>query len=449
MNGRSWKTAWWGVLMLAWAAVTAAAPIHVQGVRMWPAPDNTRLVFDVSGQAEHSLFMLKAPDRLVIDIKDAQLAKPLAALDLGKSMIREMRAAPRENGELRIVLDLKNPVRPKSFTLRPNQEYGHRLVIDLYDDTAEANPRVVSAPVTAAPAPPRESSAPLREIVVAIDAGHGGEDPGAIGPRGTREKDVTLAVAQRLKELVAREPGLRPAMIRDGDYFVPLKRRMELARKHRADLFVSIHADAFKNPRASGASVYTLSARGATSEHARWLADKENASDLVGGVSLDDKDDLLASVLLDLSQTGTMEASMDVAGRVLSGLQRVGRLHRNRVEQAGFRVLKAPDVPSILVETAFISNPDEERKLRDANHQYSLARAVLEGVRSYFQQNPPPGTLMAAPREQRHVISRGDTLTTIAQQYRISVDHLRASNALDGDMVKVGDVLIIPQASDG
>ena len=427
--------------MLLLAVTAWADPATVQGVRMWPAPDNTRLVFDVTAPVEHTLFVLRNPDRLVIDIKDTRLDKPLVGLDLSHSLIKDIRSAPRNGNDLRVVLDLKGPVRPKSFVLRPNDEYGNRLVLDLYDTNAEAAEKRDSAPPAVTPNAPRQ-------IIVAIDAGHGGEDPGAIGTRGTREKDVTLAIAQKLKALVAREPGMKPVMIRDGDYFVPLKRRVEIAREHRADLFISIHADSYPDSHARGASVYTLSARGASSEHARLLADKENASDVIGGVSLDDKDDLLASVLLDLSLTGTMEASTDVAGRVLSGLRQVGRLHRSHIEQAGFRVLKSPNVPSILVETAFISNPNEERQLRDGDHQQALARAIMDGARAYFRQNPPPGTLLAMQRDQRHVISRGETLTGIARQYQVSLDALRASNGIKGDQVHVGDVLTIPDSSD-
>lgn len=436
------------LLMLLLVSAACAEPVSIRGVRMWPAPDNTRLVFDVTADVEHSLFVLKNPDRLVIDLKNTSLNKPFIGLDLGSSLIRDIRSAPRDGGDLRVVLDLKGAVRPKSFVLRPNNEYGHRLVIDLYDTGAGSTSVSTAPPVSTGAAKPNVP----REIVIAIDAGHGGEDPGAIGSHGTREKDVTLAVAKRLRDLVSREPGMRAVMIRDGDYFVQLRRRVEMAREHRADLFISIHADAFADRRARGASVYTLSHRGATSEHARLVADKENASDVIGGVSLDDKDDLLTSVLLDLSLTGTMEASTDVAGRVLSGLGRVARLHRTRVEQAGFRVLKSPNVPSILVETAFISNPEEERKLREPNHQYALARSVMDGVRSYFQQNPPPGTLLAMRQDshgQRHVIGRGDTLSGIARQYQVSLEQLRSSNGLKGDQLRVGDVLRIPVASGG
>lgn len=422
------------VPVLGWAGTS-----RVEGVRMWPAPDNTRVVFDLSGPVEHTLFTLKNPDRIVIDIQNAQLATPLNKLDLSGTLIERVRAAARDGNDLRVVFDMKKRVRPKSFLLQPNAEYGHRLVLDLVDATSK--PKVVTAPKIPSDRP--------RDVVIAIDAGHGGEDPGAIGPHGTREKNVTLAIARRLKRLIAAQPGMRPFMIRDGDYFVSLRDRVKKARENQADLFVSIHADAFRDRRAYGSSVYTLSRRGATSEHAKWLAAKENSSDLIGGVSLDDKDDLLASVLLDLSQTAAIEASRNVASQVLSQLHRVGRVHRSRIERAGFRVLKAPDVPSILVETAFITNPHEERQLRNAHHQEQLAEAIMKGVRAYFRQNPPPGTILARGRAgQHHRIARGETLSGIARQYHVSLDILRDANRLKTDRLQAGDVIDIPRADD-
>lgn len=411
----------------------------VKGLRMWPAPDHTRLVFDTSAPVQHSLFTLKGPDRLVIDIKNARLKADLKKLDFSKSHLSGIRSAQRNGGkDLRVVLDLKAAVNPKSFVLRPSSEYGHRLVIDLEDRGKKAGPtRTTFNSIS--------SRQKARDVVVAIDAGHGGDDPGAIGPSGVREKDVVLAIARKLKALVDKEPGMRGVLIRDGDYFIRLKKRVKLAREtHKADFFVSIHADSFKDHRARGSSVYTLSSGGATSEMARQLAEKENASDLVGGVSLDDKDDLLRSVLLDLAQTATIEASTDVAARVLKGLKGVNRLHKRKVEQAGFRVLKAPDVPSILVETAFISNPSEERNLKSSAHQQRLAQAIMGGVRSYFKSNPPPGTTLAMNKDRKHVISRGETLSGIAQHYSVSLDTLRSANKLSDNTLRVGQVLLIP-----
>ncbi|NOX08404.1 MAG: AMIN domain-containing protein [Gammaproteobacteria bacterium] len=359
---------------------------EIQGVRLWAAPDNTRIVFDTSAAVQHSLFTLKNPDRVVIDLKGSQLTTQLRGLDFSKGYVSKIRSASRGQDDLRIVLDLKDAVRPRSFSLMPNGDYGYRLVVDLFaraDKVTHKKVRTIPQAETA------------RDLVIAIDAGHGGEDPGAGGRSGTKEKDVMLAVARRLAKLVDREPGMRAVLIRDGDYFIRLRDRVRKARKHKADLFISIHADAFRDRRARGSSVYVLSDRGASSEMARWLARRENNADLVGGVSLDDKDDLLKSVLLDLSRSHSIEASMKVGGNILDGLKNIGRVHKRKVQHAGFAVLKSLDVPSILVETAFISNPKEERQLRDPGHQDKLANAMLVGIRAYFRKNPPLGSLLA------------------------------------------------------
>ena len=423
------------LLVLVGFVLPVWAGVQVKSVRMWPAPDNTRLVFDLSAPVDHTLFSLAAPDRIVIDIKDARYRGQLPDFDYSNSYIKNVRYASRKGNALRFVLDLRSQVRPKSFVLKPHGEYGHRLVIDLFDTER-------SAPVKSLP---RQAASPNRprDVIIAIDAGHGGEDPGAIGRRGTREKDVVLAIARKLQKLVQKEPGMRPVMIRDGDYYVGLRDRVEKAREHQADLFISIHADAFKNHKAHGSSVFVLSDRGASSEAARFLAESENSADMLGGVSLDDKDDLLKLVLVDMVKNSTIEDSHDVAAKVLRDLRHVNSLHKNRVEQAAFRVLKSPDVPSILVETAFISNPAEERKLRSSRHQQALAKAMLGGVRSYFRANPPPGTRLAAS-PKRHVISRGDTLSEIAARYRVSVRTLRRYNDLRTDRLRVGEVLRIP-----
>lgn len=421
-------------LLLASSQIVAQSQIH--SVRMWPAPDNTRLVFDISSPVKYTLYTLKNPDRIVIDINDARLTQELTGLDYSKSLLEGIRTAKKEGHNLRVVLDLKGKVRPKSFMLKPNKEYGHRLVIDLYDMDKKPVPvRSVN-----------EQTQNARDVVIAIDAGHGGDDPGAIGPKRTKEKDVVLAIARRLNTLVKKEHGMRPVMIRDGDYYIGLRKRTEKAHHYKADLFVSIHADSFPDPRAKGSSVYILSRRGASSEQARLLAEKENSADLIGGVSLDDKDDLLASVLLDLSQTATAEASIDVASQVLKRLKNVNKLHKRRVEQAGFRVLKSPDIPSILVETAFISNPNEERMLRSFKHQQKMASAIMGGLDAYFRENPPPGTLLAKNRasSRKHVVSRGDTLSDIARQYRVSLRSLRSLNNIKGSHLREGDVLTIP-----
>ncbi len=411
-----------------------AAPIQVQNVRIWAAPDSTRVVFDLSGPAQHEVTVASDPNRVVVDIQGALAPASHTQPEGHDQFIAHVNTTPFDLGA-RFVLDLKKFAKAKSFQLGPNQHYGHRLVLDLAD---EAEDQAADVPNTDAAMAPGAQ----RDLVVAVDAGHGGDDPGARGPKGTREKNITLQMARVLVAKINAEPGMKAVLTREGDYFLPLRKRMDLARRHQADLFVSIHADAFKDKRVQGSSVYVLSDRGASSEHARWLAEQENASDLIGGVSLDVKDDVLASVLLDLSQTASLEASIDVAERVLQGLRKIGRLHKNRVESAGFMVLKSPDIPSILVEAAYISNPDEEAKLRSTQYQQKIADAILTGLRGYFSLRAPEGTSLAANR--RHVIGRGDTLSGIAQQYRISVQTLRQVNGLNGDQIRIGQVLTIP-----
>ncbi len=428
------------VVMLLFTATVAASEIN--GVRMWPAPDNTRVVFDADNQVEHSLFTLKNPDRLVIDIKNTSIKADLTGLDFSEGILRNIRTGKHGKNGLRVVLDLKQAVQPKSFVLRPNEQYGHRLVIDLNhpDEAVVAEKKRTVRSID-------EFRSRAREVVIAIDPGHGGDDPGAIGPNRTYEKDAVLAIGRKLEALLQKEPGFKPVLIRKGDYFINLKKRVQLAREANADLMVSIHADSFKDRRAKGATVYTLSLNDASSEQAKIVADKENSSDLIGGVSLDDKDDMVASVILDLSQTASMEISTDVAGRVLTGLRGVGPLHRKKVEQAGFRVLKAPDIPSILVETAFISNPREERNLRSSNYQYKMASAILKGIRGYFVEYPPQGTILAQAKRGKHVIARGDTLSGIARQYRVSLDLLKDFNNLSSTDLRIGQVIRIPSGS--
>ncbi|MFV3384851.1 N-acetylmuramoyl-L-alanine amidase [Pseudomonas sp. NY15364] len=454
-----------GVLLAALAAEALAAS-DIRSVRLWRAPDNTRLVFDLSGPVQHSVFTLAAPDRIVIDVTGAKLATNLEQLSLANTPITGVRSAQRSADDLRVVIDLSAPVSPKSFTLAPNQQYGHRLVVDLFDQgsapPATQTPSIATSeppvPVTPTQPPPKLTPVPngKRDIVVAIDAGHGGEDPGALSPvKGQYEKNVTLAISKELQRQINAEKGFRGELVRTGDYFIPLRKRTEIARKKGADLFVSIHADAAPRSSAFGASVYALSERGATSETARWLADAENQSDLIGGagnVSLDDKDKMLAGVLLDLSMTASLSSSLNVGQKVLSNMGGITPLHKRRVEQAGFMVLKSPDIPSILVETGFISNPNEARKLHTASHQQALARSITSGVRQFFHENPPPGTyvawlrdegkIAAGPRE--HVVARGESLALIAQRYQISLAALRSANKLNGDVIKVGQTLQIP-----
>lgn len=406
----------------------------VKDVRLSAQPDATRVVLELTESAKQKVFILDNPARVVIDLSATKLA---GKLPVGVGMVKALRAAQRDNGDLRIVLDVTNAVQPYSSWLAADNVSGPRLIVDLAGSSAPSNaanntpvpvvpatpmataiaetPAIISTPsavtaveatpvVPATPASVKPSNANVanaRDLIIAIDAGHGGEDPGAIGGRGVKEKNVTLAIAKLLKERIDAEPGMRAVLTRDGDYFVPLRERINRARQYQADMFVSIHADSVKDIHASGASVYTLSPKGATNEAARWLADRENSADMVGGVSLDDKNALLASVLLDLSQGAAMGASVEAANRVLKQLDGLGNTHHSSVQQAGFVVLKSPDIPSMLVETAFISNPVEEARLSDPQHQARLANAVLTGVRDYFYTNTPPGTRVAQLKATR------------------------------------------------
>lgn len=425
------------LLLIGLGQVPSVGAVTVQNVRIWAAPDSTRVVFDLSAPVQDDIQLLSDPFRVVIDLHDTTLSGKLTQPTSNDKFLQRLRGNEHDS-DFRVVLDLKKFSRTKSFQLPPNQRYGHRLVLDLYGTESDNNPPQPEA------ADKEDTGTAMRDVVVAIDAGHGGEDPGARGPNGTWEKNVVLKMARDLADLVNKQRGMHAVLTRTGDYYLSLRKRMEVARQARADLFVSIHADSFRDSHVSGSSVYVLSQRGASSEHARWLAEQENASDLIGGVSLDDKDDVLASVLLDLSQTATLEASIDLAQRVLHGLGEIGRIHRRRVESAAFVVLKSPDIPSILVETAYISNPQEEHLLRSSFHQEKIADAILEGVRSYLAEKAPEGTLLAA---RRHVISHGDTLSGIAQEYQVSVQSIRDVNDLDGDVIRTGQILTIPDSN--
>lgn len=371
------------ICALSWPAL--AGITKVEGVRVWQAPDHTRLVFDISQPVQYKIFHLENPERVVIDLANSKATRSFKPQRVKSKNLQGLRHAARKNNNLRVVLDLPRRVRPKTFLLKPNTRYGHRLVVDLYDKQTHTS-RVAKS----------IDDISQRDVVIAIDAGHGGEDPGARGPvKGTKEKHITLQIAKRIKKLVDAQPGMRAVLTRTGDYYVGLRKRMKIARKHKADLFVSIHADAFRDKSVHGTSVYVLSNRGASSEAARWLAERENAADLIGGVSLDDKDDTLAFVLLDLSQSATREASLAAAEKIYRHLDKIGKTHSRRVQQAGFMVLKSPDIPSLLVETGFISNPKEERKLRDPGYQQKMATTIARGIQQYFRDAPPPGTVLA------------------------------------------------------
>ena len=401
----------------------AGAPIKVTAARVWPAVDYTRVTFESDAPIAHKVFSLENPDRLVLDLDDVDLSAALSTLaekiGAGDPYVKSVRVGRFKPGVLRLVFDLKATVKPQVFALAPVAEYRHRLVLDLYPltppdpllafldrhqaqrdavgDTERPAPRAdVPRPDAEAAAPP-EPTGPARKgrppsarvITVALDAGHGGEDPGARGPGGTLEKDVTLSIAQKLKARIDSEPNMRAVLIRDADYFIPLQMRVQKARRVNADLFVSIHADAYIRPQARGSSVFALSERGATSVAARWLAKRENDADLIGGVNLDVRDPYLKQTLLDLSQTATINDSLKLGKSLLSELGEINTLHKSAVEQAGFAVLKAPDIPSVLVETAFITNPAEEAKLRSDAYQNKMADAIFQGIKRYFAKNPP------------------------------------------------------------
>jgi N-acetylmuramoyl-L-alanine amidase len=430
------------ILLLA-SCAAGAAPISVASARVWPGTDYTRITFETVKPVDHKMTVMKNPDRLVIDLENVDfntVLKSLADKVQGSDpYVKKIRTAVFKPGTIRVVVELKQEAKPSFFALKPAGTYKHRLVLDIYPKAdplmalleqrdgvateqsggwspnapasqpanpnlpAETAPEVATAPVTTeptttaaneeTPAPTEEAPIPKdgveRLITVAVDAGHGGEDSGAHGANGTYEKDVTLAIAKKLKGLIDAEPNMRGVLTRDSDYFIPLHGRVVKARKLQADLFVSVHADAFTRQDARGSSVFALSERGATSAMARLLAKHENESDLIGGVNIDTKDPYLARTLLDLSQTATISDSLKLAKSVLGHLGEINDLHKGSVEQAGFAVLKAPDIPSILVETAFISNPEEEKRLNDEEYQTKMANAILSGIKRYFASNPP------------------------------------------------------------
>ena len=404
-----WKVLFFFGLQLL-SVSSYAQQIDVNSLRYTTAPKQNRMIFDVTASPQHRVFVMDNPSRLVIDIKNAQLERSLKQPLAAHPLFARVRAGTKNETDLRIVVDLKTPISSKKFSLSSNITDGHLLVIDLFNkgpivatktednDVAKlVTSNSLEAKTVATKSSAGKSAEPKRanSIVIAIDPGHGGNDSGAHGPHGTEEKKITFAIAKKLEALINGQPGMKAVMVRKGDHYVGLRNRMQIARAAKADLFVSIHADAFKDADVRGASVYTLSTSGASSEAARWLADSENASDLVG-VSLNDKEDVLASVLLDLSQTATQEASVNVANHVLKSFDNIAELHKNSVQKAGFIVLKSPDIPSILVETAFISNPSEEQNLLSARYQTKIANAIFKGVRSYFKQSAPVDNRIAA-----------------------------------------------------
>ena len=433
-------------LALLWCA--AAAANQLNGIRLHDSPASTRVVFDTRAVASYRLFTMANPRRVVVDLRGTTVAPGFAPPTVDSKIVRRIRAAARGRGNYRVVLDLRQAATPRELVLKPIAPYGHRLVIDLYPAKADAPP---PAPVTRAPDG-------KRGVVVAVDAGHGGEDPGAIGVGRVYEKKVVLAISRQVKRNLDAMPGISAALVRTGDYYISLRGRTRIAReKLRADVFVSIHADAFRLDSVRGASVYALSERGATSEEARWLAAGENRADLMGGVagesvSLDDKDQVLAGVLVDMAMNAKMADSLALGEAVLGALGGVVKLHKRRVEQAGFVVLKSPDVPAILIETGFLSNPREARDLAATGYQRRVAAAIAAGIQAFLLRNPPPGTLLASLEgggTLKYVVKRGDTLSEIAQRHRVSLGGLKALNGIVGSGIRIGQILLIPAAGAG
>jgi N-acetylmuramoyl-L-alanine amidase len=395
------RTGVWLALLASVAGVSGnLVAAEIREVRIASTETGTRVVLDLSAPVKHKAFLLDTPNRVVLDLSKSSLRSKLPEAE---GVITSMRSGDLPHSGLRLVFEVSGPVTLQTSAAAPSGDAGHRLIIDIAGPaavgvakTVAVTPAVPTAPVAIRPAHAPSDSG--RDIVIAVDAGHGGVDPGASGKRGTREKNVVLEIAKALAARINAEPGMKAVLTRDGDYFISLKERTLRARRAKADLFVSIHADAIANPDVSGSSVYVLSDRGASSEAARWLAERENAADLKGGIKLDDKDAVLANVLLDLSQTASISASMVAADNILKSLDQIGEVRKPRVQQAGFVVLKSPDIPSMLVETAFISNKEDERKLSLPAHRAKLANAIFAGIEQYFQGNAPDGTRLAAAR---------------------------------------------------
>ncbi|SUZ80420.1 uncharacterized protein METZ01_LOCUS33274 [marine metagenome] len=433
---------------LTFALILCSLSVAIQGqttlenIRIGSNQDQTRLVLDLSNKEIYNSFFLRNPNRLVVDLNNTHLSQSFQKKSLSKGLIRNVRTGIRPKEGLRVVLDIEDISKSKVFLTNKDNQVGHSLVIDLFKNNitqtknsdADKNENEVEV---------------LRYITIVIDPGHGGHDPGAIGRNKTKEKNVALSVGRHLFSRINRERGMRAILVRNNDKYVNHRDRMEVARQNNADLFISIHADAVNDRRAKGASVYAVSLKGASDEAAKRLEQRENASDLVGGISLSDKDDDLASVLMDLSKNAVISVSLDIGQRVLNQLAKVGAIHRSKTQQAGFLVLKSPDIPSILVEMAYISNPNEEKKLNSKNYQLKLTKAIHSGIKDYFYQNPPRGTLIAQDimspnRELKHVIIRGDTLSEIAQYYNVSMPSIRSVNKMKNNNIRIGQVLKIP-----
>ncbi|MBU1554574.1 MAG: N-acetylmuramoyl-L-alanine amidase [Gammaproteobacteria bacterium] len=424
------------LFILSALCFAAQASNEVQSVRVWPSPDNTRVVFDLTAAPEHKYFTLDKPDRLVIDLRNIKNGSSLPAVSGDTGLIKTIRSSS-DNNSMRIVLDLDKASKATVFALPPTPPYGHRLVVDLPDSQPQQSAPAITPTIRTA-----------RDIVIAIDSGHGGEDPGSIGPSGFYEKNITLPIARQLAQMIDRQPGMKAMMVRTKDYYLHVNRRTEIARGQQADLLVSIHADAFTTPQPRGASVWVLSLRRATTEVGRMLEQTERHSELLGGVAEIIKDSAneryLAQTVLDLSMNHSMVTAYQVANEVLNELGKVAHLHKKEPQAASLGVLKAPDIPSILVEVGFISNPDEEKQLKAAAHQTRLAQSLFTALKRHFEQSPPADSLFAQQRAREHRVSAGESLSLLAQRYNVSIDDLRNLNQLSSDSIRVGQTLRIP-----
>lgn len=434
------------LLLIFFAATQQAHATNIENIRVSKTDQFTRLVLDTSGTPNYTLFPLNNPPRIVVDLVDTTLTTQINPSILSDTNISSLRHAMRANG-LRLVLDLHQQAVASSFVLGPNDKYPHRLVIDLRSAPTTTATSTSSAPTKkVVHTAPNKTTSKTRKLVIAIDAGHGGKDPGAIGLGGTYEKRVVLEISKRLAKLINAEPGMRAVMTRDSDYYVTLRGRMQKARNQNADIFISVHADAVKDRRVQGSSVYILSKHGASSEAAKILAQSQNQVDTISGVSLADKDKVLQKVIVDLSQSATIDSSLDLAIAVRTELSKLGKT-RERIESAGFAVLKSPDVPSILVETAFISNPAEEKKLLTPSHQQKLAIAIFQGIKRYLVHNSPDDVRIAHQSvTEKHTVRNGETLSGIAIRYQVNLDSLRSINKLKTDRIRAGEELIIPNS---
>lgn len=429
------------------ALLSFSALADIKDIRVWQYPDKIRVVLDLTQRHEHKLFELDSPARVVLDVSNAKMLKVLDNLELANTPIKSVRSGKRNANDVRIVFDLENPMQSvitKEYA--PNELYGHRISLDF----VPGGPKEVMSSKTAKAAPKVVKSAASyaqkkRDLIIAIDAGHGGEDPGAIGAGRVMEKHVVLAIAKELQQLFAKEPGYTPIMVRTGDYYLGLAERTKKARAAEADFFVSIHADAFNVATAHGGSVYMLSNGSATSVAARWLADKENRSDLIGGYKLVSESDQVNQILIDLSMTNKNKESRLLGQSILAEMGKVTKLHKNRVEEAGFAVLKAPDIPALLVETGFISNQREAKLLSTPAHQKKLAKAIFSGVTNYFStHHPDGGAEETKPKNYTYVVKRGDTLSQIALKQGTTMQELKRLNNLKKDSLHVGQKLLVP-----